>query len=80
MSTYKNSIQAMNSLLRKGGKITMAPDKVSITSNGLEYYSLEICVGASPAQYGLQAFGAEAVELHKEASHNLSLPPKLCFV
>ena len=64
----------MNSLLSKGGKITMAPEKVSITSNGLEHYSLEICVGTTSTQYGLQAFGAEAIELHREASHNMSLP------
>lgn len=73
MSTYKNSIHALHSLLHKGGKITMAPETVTITSNGLEYYSVELCVGSDHTQYGLRAYGAEAVELYNEANRNLSV-------
>jgi hypothetical protein len=72
MSTYKNSVHALYSLLHKGGKITMAPETVTITSNGLEYYSLELCDGSDHTQHGLQAYGTEAIELHNEANRNLS--------
>jgi hypothetical protein len=58
----------------------MAPKTVSITTNGVEYYFVEICVGMDCTHYGLRAFGAEAIELHKEANRNLSLCPMPCFI
>jgi hypothetical protein len=72
MSTYKNSVEALYSLLHKGGKITMAPEMVTITSSGLEYYSLELFDGSDHTQYGLRAYGTEAIELYNEANRNLS--------
>jgi hypothetical protein len=72
MSTYKNSVQALYSLLHKGGKITVAPETVTITSSGLEYYSLELCDDSNNTQYGLRAYGTEAIELYNEAKRNLS--------
>ena len=72
MSTYKNSVHALYSLLHKGGKITVAPKMVTITSSGLEYCSLELCDRSDHTQYGLRAYGTEAIELYNEANRNLS--------
>jgi hypothetical protein len=71
MSTYKNSVHALYSLLHKGGKITMAPETVTIASSGLEYYSPEVRDGSDHTQYGLRAYGTEAIELYNEANRNL---------
>ena len=72
MSTYKNSVHALYSLLHKGGKITIAPEMVTPTSSGLEYYSLELCDSSDHTQYGLRAYGSEGIELYNEANRNLS--------
>jgi hypothetical protein len=50
----------------------MAPKMVTITSSGLEYYSLELCDRSDHTQYGLRAYGTEAIELYNEANRNLS--------
>lgn len=73
MASYNNSIDALRELLlfpsnlsHSSCSITRIPHNVSHLSNGLEYCLVEIICDNS-FQYGIQAFGDEAVRLHKEA-------------
>ena len=58
---YKNSIEALTMLLGLGGKITKASNHLSIMSNGIKYYSLEVSMNGD--RYLIQAFEQEACEL-----------------
>ena len=50
---------------RENGKITRYPENVRILDNGVEHYFLEVtCIDGF--QYGLQAYGKEAISLYKE--------------
>jgi hypothetical protein len=57
-------------------KITDKPKKISFTRDGIEYYLVEItCDDGS--QYGIQAFGDEALELFSEV-HKCTLCGRSC--
>lgn len=55
------------SILCKDGKgqITRWSRRIEIMNNGIEYYFVEVtCKGG--IQYGIQAYGEEAIALHNE--------------
>lgn len=61
MDSHNNSVDALRRLLSTGQS---SPSGSMI--NGIEYCPVEItCDDAT--QYGIQAYGEEAIELHKEA-------------
>ena len=73
MTSYNNSIDALRELLlfpsnmsHSNCSITRISQNVSHLSNGLEYCLIEITCD-SVFQYGIQAYGDEAVKLHTEA-------------
>jgi hypothetical protein len=73
MASYTDSIHALRELLlmpsnlsHTSCSITKISQNVSHLSNGLEYCLIEITCDDG-IQYGVQAYGDEAVELHKEA-------------
>ena len=59
--SYKNSLDALITLLSLGGKITQASNHLSIMLNGLKYYSLEVNIDED--HYLIQAFEQEASDL-----------------
>lgn len=67
---YSNSVEALNELLRS---CVLSEISVSLSrlSNGLEYSFVEITC-SDGAQYGLQAYGEEALELNRAAHKNMS--------
>jgi hypothetical protein len=67
MTAYADSIEALHTLINAGGRITMAPDEITVRSNGLEYYCLEVTKEPGHSQYAIRAYGEEARELFKEA-------------
>ena len=58
---YKNSIDALLTILNLGGKITQAPHHISLMLNGLRYYSIEVTINGD--HFVIQAFEQEASEL-----------------
>jgi len=54
---------------RENGKITRCPQKLRILDNGVEHYFVEVTCNDG-IQYGLQAYGEEAVSLFKENNEN----------
>ena len=58
---YKNSLDALITLLSLGGKITQASNHLSLMLNGLKYYSLEVNINGD--HYLIQAFEQEASDL-----------------
>jgi hypothetical protein len=73
MASYTNSIHALRELLVPSNlshssscSITKISQNISHLSNGVEYCLIEITCNDG-IQYGIQACGDEAVELHKEA-------------
>jgi hypothetical protein len=70
---YGSSVDALRSLLTSSSScyVTKVSANVSYLSNGIEYSSLEITC-SDGIQYGLQAYGKEALELHKVALENIS--------
>ena len=58
---YKNSLDALITLLSLGGKITQASNHLSLMLNGLKYYSLEVTINGD--HYLIQAFEQEASDL-----------------
>jgi hypothetical protein len=50
---------------RENGKITRYPERLRILDNGVEHYFVEVTC-ADGMQYGLQAYGEEAIALYKE--------------
>jgi hypothetical protein len=79
MNSYNNSVDALRRLLSTGRsspsspcRITKIPQDILHMTNGIEYCAVEItCDDAT--QYGIQAYGEEAVELHKEAFRQYAL-------
>jgi hypothetical protein len=69
---YNDSTDALKQLdvLRLyGGSITRSSGIVSVLTNGIPYFFVEVtCQDGS--QYGIPAYGEEAIELHKEATRN----------
>jgi hypothetical protein len=78
---YQSSINALRELLESEDKgsyyhsasssthchITKRPRELSFTKDGEEYCFVQVSCGDG-VQYGIQAFGDEAIELHKEAN------------
>ena len=73
MDSFNNSVDALHRLLSTGQsshfgscRITKIPRDILHMINGIEYCAVEItCDDAT--QYGIQAYGEEAIELHNEA-------------
>jgi hypothetical protein len=74
VTSYQDSVHALTELVplesnESSGRfchITKLSDSVSHLTNGIEYCLVEVtCDGGE--QYGIQAFGKEAEQLHKEA-------------
>jgi hypothetical protein len=65
---YNNSTDALKQLVLLrlyGGSITRSSGVVSVLTNGIPYFFVEVtCQDGS--QYGIPAYGEEAIELHKE--------------
>ena len=72
---YNNSILALRELLTlreeggKGGRITKLSSKIHITRDGLKYYFVEI-TDDNGSLYVIEAYGEDAIELHKESMKN----------
>jgi hypothetical protein len=74
MTSYSSSVLALQKLLRKQCEshsglachITKMSRTVAYLQNGIEYCHIEVTC-EDGEQYGIQAFGGEAVELHNEA-------------
>lgn len=67
MALYDSSVQALQRLLTSGTcSITKIPQGIPHMINGIEYCAIEITCD-NGTQYGIQAHGEEAIELHKEA-------------
>src|SRR6476620_11761008 len=62
---YKNSLDAMMTILSVGGKITHAPNQISYMLNGIKYYSLEVRMNGD--DYLIQAIEQEAIDLFNAA-------------
>jgi hypothetical protein len=67
MASRNDSVHALQQLLTSGGcSITKIPQVIPHMINGIEYCAIEITCDDG-TQYGIQAHGEEAIELHKEA-------------
>jgi hypothetical protein len=74
VTSYKDSIHALRELIPLGPTesssraccITKLSHSVSHLKNGIEYCLVEVTCDDGE-QYGIQAFGREAVQLHEEA-------------
>ncbi|MGB8163687.1 MAG: hypothetical protein WCF14_01640 [Nitrososphaeraceae archaeon] len=64
--TTSESSRQLCLLRSRGGRITKTPSGLSVLSNGLPYYYVEV-TGDIGSQFGIPAFGDEAIELHNEA-------------
>ena len=64
--TTSDSSRQLRLLRSRGGRITKIPSGLSVLSNGLPYYYVEV-TGDNGSQFGIPAFGDEAIELHNEA-------------
>lgn len=69
---YNDSRDALRQLLLLrlyGGSITKCSSAVSVLTNGMPYFFVEVtCQDGS--QYGIPAYGEEAIELCREATRN----------
>jgi hypothetical protein len=81
MASYTNSIHALRELLVPSNlsyssscSITKISQNISHLSNGIEYCLIEITCDDG-IQYGIQACGDEAVELHNEALKHYKQQP-----
>jgi hypothetical protein len=54
----------------ENGKITRYPESLRTLDNGMEHYFVEV-TSKEGIQYGLQAYGNEAVELFKQTMRSL---------
>jgi len=70
LTTYEETTSDFSSQLRllrsRGGRISKIPSGLSVLSNGLPYYYVEV-TGDNGSQFGIPAFGDEAIRLHNEA-------------
>ena len=65
LTGYGSSIEALQDL-RSSNKITEISTSLAVLENGIEYSFVEVtCSGGM--QYGLQAYGNEALALNKAA-------------
>jgi hypothetical protein len=76
MSTgYGSSIEALHDLL-SSNQITEISTSMSRLANGIEYSFVEVTC-SDGVQYGLQAYGKEALELNRIAIANIPNEPQL---
>lgn len=66
---YGSSIEALDDLLTSN-HVTDIPTSLSHLTNGIEYSFVEVTC-SDGSQYGLQAYGNEAIELNKLAAGNI---------
>jgi hypothetical protein len=71
MAAYVSSIDALRELLTPPSVfrhclITSIPQNMRYMTNGIRYCAVEVTCNGN-VQYGIQAYGEEAIELHKEA-------------
>jgi hypothetical protein len=64
--TTSDSSRKLSLLRSRGLVITKMPSDLSVLSNGLPYFYVEV-TGDNGSQFGIPAYGDEAVELHNEA-------------
>jgi hypothetical protein len=64
--TTSDSSRQLRLLRSRGVRITKIPSALSVLSNGLPYYYVEV-TGDNGSQFGIPAFGVEAIRLHNEA-------------
>lgn len=64
--TRSDSSRQLRLLRSRGGQVTKMPSAISVLSNGLPYFYVEV-TGGNGSQFGIPAFGDEAIELHNEA-------------
>ena len=71
LTTYEETTSDSSSQLRllrsRGGRISKIPSGLSVLSNGLPYYYVEVTGGDNGSQFGIPAYGDEAIRLHNEA-------------
>lgn len=65
---YDSSMEALDDVL-SSNHITKISTSISHLANGTEYSFVEVTCG-NGAQYGLQAYGKEAIELNRMALVN----------
>lgn len=66
---YGSSVEALDDLLTSS-HITDISTSLSHLTNGIEYSFVEVTC-SDGVQYGLQAYGNEAIELNKLAAENI---------
>ena len=70
LTTYEEATSESSRQLRllhsHGGRITRSPSDVSVLSNGLPYFYVEV-TATNGSQFGIPAYGDEAIELHNES-------------
>ena len=70
LTTYEETTSESSRQLRllrsRGGKVTKMATDLSVLSNGLPYFYVEV-TGDNGSQFGIPAYGEEAIELHNEA-------------
>ena len=74
MKAYVSSIDALMGLLEPDHRpsifgschVTKIPQNIHRMPNGIEYCAIEVSCDDN-TQYGIQAYGKEAIDLHKEA-------------
>ena len=64
--TTSDSSRQLRLLRSRGGRVTKIPSAISVLSNGLPYFYVEV-TGDNGSQFGIPAYGDEAVELYNEA-------------
>lgn len=68
--THRNDYQCYVIGKWKNGKLTQYPENRRKLDNGVEYSFVEVTC-SDGIQYGLQAYGAEAISLYKETLKTL---------
>lgn len=64
--TTSDSSRQLRLLHSRGGRITKSPGAIFVLSNGLPYFYVEV-TGDNGSQFGIPAYGDEAIELYNEA-------------
>ena len=64
--TTSDSSRQLRLLRSRGGKVTKMATDLSVLSNGLPYFYVEV-TGDNGSQFGIPAYGEEAIELYNEA-------------
>jgi hypothetical protein len=70
LTTYEETaISESNRQLRllrsRGGRVTKMPSDLSVLSNGVPYFYVEV-TGDNGSQFGIPAYGDEAIDLYNE--------------